>query len=158
MPFRFRQLHRLGLALFFLPQLLSSAVSGQNSLDNRSHPSIYDLHHLAQNSGYIFSGQSYQLAPGSLKAPKSVQTTLLGISSSTDISLVSPFAWIAQGATVDIPLTARLLSNGVPVGGGIVNYQILKGSGSLSSSDATSDLHGFAHTTLHLVALSGDVR
>jgi hypothetical protein len=45
----------------------------------------------------------------------------------------------------------------VPVGGGTVNYQILKGSGSLSSSGATSDLHGFGSTTLHLAALSGDV-
>ena len=42
------------------------------------------------------------LAPASYKTPKSVQATLLGTSSAMDISLVSAFAWIAQGATVDV--------------------------------------------------------
>jgi hypothetical protein len=46
------------------------------------------------------------LAPASYKSPKSVQATLLGTSSAMDISLTSAFAWIAQGATVDIALGA----------------------------------------------------
>jgi len=43
------------------------------------------------------------LAPGSYSNPQSVQTTLLATSSSLDISVPSPFAWIAQGATLDLP-------------------------------------------------------
>ena len=42
------------------------------------------------------------LAPASYQNPKSVQTTLLGTTSSQDISLAPSAAWIAQGATVDL--------------------------------------------------------
>lgn len=58
-----------------------------------------------------------KLAPASYSSPKQVQTTLLGTSSSLDLSLASPYAWIAQGVTVGIPLTARALNNGVPISG-----------------------------------------
>jgi hypothetical protein len=47
------------------------------------------------------------LAPASYSNPRSVQTTLLATSSALDISLPSPFAWIAQGATLDLQLNAR---------------------------------------------------
>ncbi|HEX3352378.1 MAG TPA: IPT/TIG domain-containing protein [Terriglobales bacterium] len=97
------------------------------------------------------------LAPASYKSPKSVQTTLLGVSSALDLSLASPFAWIAQGATVDVALSARLLSNGAPMSG-TVNYQVVKGSGALSSSAASSDSNGFAKSTLHVASLAGDVQ
>jgi hypothetical protein len=87
------------------------------------------------------------LAPASYNTPKSVQTTILGTASSLDISLLSSFAWIAQGATVDIALAARLLSNGLPLAATQVNYQVVKGSGTLSSASSTSDVNGFAGTT-----------
>jgi hypothetical protein len=75
-----------------------------------------------------------------------------------DISLVSPFVWIAQGATVDVALSARLLANGTPVGGSTVNYQVVKGSGTLSSTNAVGDVNGISNTTLHLSAIAGDVQ
>jgi hypothetical protein len=99
-----------------------------------------------------------ELAPGSYKAPKSVQSTLLGVSSPLDISLLSPFAWIAQGATLDVALSARLLNNGASIAGGTVNYQVVKGSATLSAASATTDANGFASSTLHLVAIRGDVQ
>ena len=98
------------------------------------------------------------LAPASYNTPKSVQATILGTTSPLDISLLSSFAWIAQGATVDIALAARLLSNGRPVAATQVNYQVVKGSGTLSSASSTSDVNGFASTTLHLAAIAGDVQ
>jgi IPT/TIG domain-containing protein len=98
------------------------------------------------------------LAPASYNTPKSVQATTLGTTSALDISLLSSFAWIAQGATVDIALAARLLSNGLPVAATQVNYQVVKGSGTLSSASSTSDVSGFAGTTLHLAAMAGDVQ
>ena len=101
---------------------------------------------------------SVLLAPASYKTPKSVQATLFGISSPLDISLSSPFAWIAQGSTVDAALAARLLSNGAPIAGGTVNYQLVKGSGTLSSSSSVSDANGFANSTLHVAGLAGDVQ
>jgi hypothetical protein len=98
------------------------------------------------------------LAPASYTAPKQVQTTLLGISSALDLVLASPYAWIAQGATVGVILTARVLSNGVPLGGKVVNYQLIKGSGTLSASTTTTDNNGYSVTTLTLSALAGDVQ
>jgi hypothetical protein len=101
---------------------------------------------------------SVLLAPASYKTPKSVQATLLGVSSAMDVSLLSPFAWIAQGATVDVALSTRLLSNGAPAGGNTVNYQVVKGAGTLSSASAVGDTNGFANSTLHLAAIAGDVQ
>jgi hypothetical protein len=97
------------------------------------------------------------LAPASYPTPRQVQTTLLGISSPLDIVLLSPFAWIAQGATLDVPLTVRVLSNGTPLAGATVNYQLLKGSGTLSASTTVTDANGYSQTTLHLTTLTGDV-
>ena len=99
-----------------------------------------------------------QLAPASYKNPQLVQTTLLGTSSSSDISLVPAFAWMALGATLDLPLTARVLSRGAPQVGSTVNFQVVKGTGILSASSATTDANGYAHATLHLAALGGDVQ
>jgi hypothetical protein len=101
---------------------------------------------------------SVLLAPASYATPKSVQATILGTTSSQDLSLIPAFAWIAQGATVDIALAARLLSSGVPVPGDTVNYQVAKGSGALGTASATSDVHGIANSTLHLSAIGGDVQ
>jgi hypothetical protein len=82
----------------------------------------------------------------------------LGTSSALDVSLVPEYAWIAQGATVDVPLSARVLSNGVPQAGNTVSFLVVKGSGALSSSSPTTDANGFARTTLYLSALTGDVQ
>jgi hypothetical protein len=98
------------------------------------------------------------LAPASYPAPQQVQTTLLGISSALDLVLASPLAWLAQGATVDVILTARVLSNGVPLAGQIVDYQFMKGSGTLSATTTTTDSNGYSTTTLTLSALAGDVQ
>jgi IPT/TIG domain-containing protein len=97
------------------------------------------------------------LAPASYPAPQQVQTTLLGVSSALDLTLASPFAWIAQGATVNVVLTARVLSNGIPIAGQVVNYQFLKGIGTLSANTTTTDNNGYSLTTLMLPSLAGDV-
>ncbi|MGA9800270.1 MAG: IPT/TIG domain-containing protein [Terriglobales bacterium] len=101
---------------------------------------------------------SVLLAPASYQTPKSVQATILGTTSSLDLSLLSPSAWVEQGATVDITLSARMLSGGEPIRNGTVNYQVVKGSGTLASASAISDVNGFANTTLHLASIAGDVQ
>ncbi|MGA9041879.1 MAG: IPT/TIG domain-containing protein [Terriglobales bacterium] len=101
---------------------------------------------------------SVQLAPASYTPPQQVQATLFGTSSASDLSLLSPHAWIAQGATVNIPLTARVLSNGTPVNGSTVNYKITKGSGTLTSPSATTNSSGYATTTLQLSSFASDVQ
>lgn len=98
-----------------------------------------------------------QLAPASYANPQQVQTTVFGESSALDISLLSAYAWIAQGATLNLPITARVLSNGSALGGKTVNFQVMKGSGAFSSSTAITGSNGFATTNLQLSALAGEV-
>jgi hypothetical protein len=98
------------------------------------------------------------LAPASYTAPQQVQTTLLGVSSALDLVLASPFAWIAQGATVDVVLTARVLSNGIPLAGRTVDYQLIKGSATFSATATSTDNNGYSTTILTLPAIAGDVQ
>ena len=98
-----------------------------------------------------------QLAPASYANPQQVQTTVFGESSALDISLLSAYAWIAQGATLNLPITARVLSNGSALGGKTVNFQVMKGSGAFSSSTAITGSNGFATTNLQLSALAAEV-
>ncbi|HVO81434.1 MAG TPA: IPT/TIG domain-containing protein [Terriglobales bacterium] len=97
------------------------------------------------------------LAPASYDPAKSVQTGLQGTSSALDIALTSPYVWIAQGASLDVPLTARVLSFGSPVQGRTVNYQVVKGAGTLTYTTTTTNASGDSNNTLHLSNMSGDV-
>jgi hypothetical protein len=98
------------------------------------------------------------LAPGSYGGSKKVQATVVGVSSSTDITLSAQYRWLAHGASLDLPLTARVMSNGFAMSGKTVNYQMTRGSGSLQFSSRVSDANGYATTTLHLTSLAGDVQ
>jgi len=98
-----------------------------------------------------------QLAPASYSPAKQIQTTLLGTSSSLDLSLSSPSVWIAQGATLDVPLAAKVLASGAGASGRTVNYSITQGSGTLSSASATSNVSGVATVNLQLANLASEV-
>ena len=65
---------------------------------------------------------------------------------------------MTQGATLDIPFTARLLANGVPQSAQTLNWNIGIGSGTLSAAAVTTDGAGYARSTLHLNRLAGDVQ
>lgn len=65
--------------------------------------------------------------------------------------------WIAQGATLDVPLAAKVLVNGVGVSGRTVNYGITQGAGNLSSLSALSNTSGIATVNLHLANLASEV-
>ncbi|MFI5070454.1 MAG: IPT/TIG domain-containing protein [Terriglobales bacterium] len=138
------------------PAVAFSACSGRLSctvLSDQSGQVATGLTVLTQGAITITA----QLAPASYANPQQVQTTVVGRSTALDISLSSSFAFIAQGATLNLPITARVLSNGSPIGGKAVNYFVMKGSGTLSSSTVNADSNGLATTTLELAALSGDV-
>lgn len=87
------------------------------------------------------------LAPGVYTPPKSVSGTLEATESSSDIGMLTPYLWISQGATVSIPLTARVLSNGLPQNNVPVNFTIVAGSGRLTGATHTSST-GYATVTL----------
>ncbi len=99
-----------------------------------------------------------KLAPASYSNPQQVQTTLLGTSSSLDLVLMTPPLWIAQGATVSFPVAARLLSNGTPVSGTSLSFQITGGTGTLSAASSSTDSNGNASVNLQVSSLAASVR
>ena len=101
-----------------------------------------------------------ELAPASYTPPKTVQTTLDGVSngaSGPDIALAPQQGWIAQNATVTLPLVARALQNGVPLAGQTVNFQVEKGSGAPIPPSAVTGATGYAATSLQLPSVVADV-
>ena len=99
-----------------------------------------------------------QLAPASYNPPQQVQATVFGTSSALDIGLVPQAVWIAQGASLSVPLMARVLSNGSPLTGPTVDFHVLKGSGLLSAVSAAANASGYAATILQVSAIAGDVQ
>jgi hypothetical protein len=99
-----------------------------------------------------------KLAPASYSNPQQVQTTLLGTESALDLVLITPPLWVAQGTTVALPVGARLLSNGVPVSGKTLNYQITGGSGALSAASGVTDANGNVSVNLQISSLAASVR
>lgn len=98
-----------------------------------------------------------ELAPASYNPPQEVQATLFGTSTALDIALAPQTVWLAQNATLSLPLTARVLSNGSPMPGSVVDFLVLKGSALLGNSSLTSDANGNASSTLQISAAAGDV-
>ncbi len=98
------------------------------------------------------------LAPASYTPPKSVQVSINGTTSAKDLTLASPKVWALQGATLDVPFTARLLANGVPQSGQSLTWQVGIGSGTMSPRTVTSDGDGKGRSTLHINAMGGDVQ
>jgi hypothetical protein len=98
------------------------------------------------------------LAPASYSPPSTAQTTIVGSTSATDIALLQGRQSIAQGAVLDVPLTARVLANGAPAAGRTVNFSITAGSATLSAASATTASDGYATTTLRLRPMTNDVQ
>jgi hypothetical protein len=95
-----------------------------------------------------------QLAPASYNPPQQVQAIISGSETTLDIALAPQFAWIAQGATLNLPLTARALASGVPLAGQTINFQVLKGTASPGFASATTDTSGTATSSLRLSSVS----
>jgi hypothetical protein len=88
------------------------------------------------------------LAPGVYSPAQSVGSTLSATSTSSDIGVTTANLWIAQGASLSVPLTARVVSLGAPQSGKQVNFFIDQGSGSLSSTSAVTNSTGYASVNL----------
>jgi IPT/TIG domain len=98
------------------------------------------------------------LAPASYTNPKFVKTTLSSVSSALDIALQAPYRRLAQGASLDLPITTRVLSNGAPIAGRKVDFQVMAGSAGLTSAVVSTDANGYATTTLQVKAITSDVQ
>ncbi len=98
------------------------------------------------------------LAPGVYSPSHSVSATLNATETASDIGVFTPYLYIAQGATVSVPLTARVLSNGAPQNNLTVNFTLVSGSGVLSSATASTSSSGYATTTLTVTQLAAQVQ
>jgi hypothetical protein len=98
------------------------------------------------------------LAPGVYSPAKSVSATLNATESASDIGVVTPYFWIAQGASVSLPLTAQVLSNGTPQNNVTVNFTVVNGSGTLSAASAQTNSSGYAAVTLSVLQFSSLVQ
>ena len=98
------------------------------------------------------------LAPGVYSPPKSVQGSVNGIESSSDIGVVRPYVFPVQGATVSLPVTARVVSNGTPKSNTTVNFTIVSGAGTLSAASAQTDSNGYATVNLSVTQISSLVQ
>ncbi len=97
------------------------------------------------------------LAPGVYSPAKSVGATLNATEASSDIGMTTPYLYVSHGATLSVPVTARVLSSGAPRSGAQVNFTIENGSGSLSAASAQTNSSGYATVTLSLTAFSSPV-
>ena len=98
------------------------------------------------------------LAPGVYNPAQSVSGTLSATSSSSDIGVITPYLWVASGATMSVPITARVLSAGTPQSGVTVNFRVAQGTGSLSSSTAVTNATGYASVSLTLTNFTANVQ
>ena len=94
------------------------------------------------------------LAPGVYSPAKSVSATLSATQSSADIGVSTPYIYVSQGATVGVPVTARVLSNGTAQGSTQVNFTIASGTETLSAGSAVTNGSGYATVTLSLTNLN----
>ncbi len=98
------------------------------------------------------------LAPESYPSPQSQQPVVVGTSTSLDLAALTPTYWIAQGATIAVPLTVEALDLGVPLTNVTVNFAISKGTASLSAASATTNSSGLATITASLTNLISNVQ
>jgi len=102
-----------------------------------------------------------QLAPASYPNPQQVQLQMQSTETSLDISLFPQRAWVAQGATVNVNLTARVLSNGKGLSGQTVNFcQLTPGKGCLPGSwsvTVMTDTNGYAQAALPISNMTSEV-
>jgi len=98
------------------------------------------------------------LAPASYNPPQAKQATVMATKSALDIGALAPTKWIGEGATLDVPLTVRVLSQGAPQVGVTVDFRLSKGTATLSAATGTTDSSGYASTSAHLSNHSADVQ
>lgn len=90
------------------------------------------------------------LAPAAYSPPQSVSAPLTATSTSLDLGVTTPYLWIASGASLTVPLTARVVDLGNPLAGATVTFRVAQGTGSLSAASAVTNSSGYASVNLTL--------
>ena len=93
-----------------------------------------------------------------LASGRGTQTTLTARTDSRSISLSPMRLYAIEAMTLDVPLTARVLTNtGAAVSGLTLNFTVSAGTGTTNPVSVTTDANGYARSTLHVDSLSGEV-
>jgi hypothetical protein len=98
------------------------------------------------------------LAPGAYASSKSVSATVVGTSAPLDIGITQTYSWVAAGATVALPVTARVMDGTAPISGDTVNFTVAIGTGALSAPSAVTNSGGYASVMLTLTSLAAQVQ
>ncbi len=98
------------------------------------------------------------LAPASYSPPRSQSASVVGTSSTLDLAAVTPTRWIAQGATLAVPLTVETLDLGSPKAGVTINFALTAGTAKLSASSAVTDGSGLATISAQLTNQNSTVQ
>ena len=99
---------------------------------------------------------SATLAPAAYGSSKSVSTTLYAIESASDIGVLTPRLWVAQGSSASLPLTARVLSNGTARNNVGVDFTVVGGSGKPQRVQRAKQLQRIRHRDPDRDAAYGD--
>jgi len=113
---------------------------------------------LVDSDGHWAEPHHHRSCPAVFSPPQSQQATVLATSTALDLAAVTPQRWIAQGATISIPLTVQALDLGAPLANVTVNFTLIQGTASLSAASATTNASGFATVTANLANLAENVR
>jgi len=98
------------------------------------------------------------LAPAVYTPAQSVTATMTATSLPSQIGVTTPYLWIAQGASLSLPLTALVVDMGTPQSDVTVNFFIAQGSASLSAASAVTNINGNASVTLTLTNFTASVQ
>jgi hypothetical protein len=98
------------------------------------------------------------LAPASYSLAQTQQATVLGTSTSLDLVAVTPTSWIAQNATIAVPLTVEALNLGAAKPNVPITFTITQGAAALSAPTATTNTSGIATVTAQLTNLTTNVQ
>jgi hypothetical protein len=97
------------------------------------------------------------LAPTVYSPAQTQQASVVGTSTALDLAAVTPTLWIAQGATIGVPLTVEALDLGAPLANVTVNFVVVEGTAALSAASAATSGSGFSKVTASLTNLGGAV-
>ena len=94
----------------------------------------------------------------SLSGGASVMNSVTGIASSLAVVATPPKLFIGRNSAAAVPLLVRVVGSGIPLGGRVVEYDVMLGSATLSEATVTTDAAGEATTVLTIPNMSSEIR
>ncbi|MGH9523216.1 MAG: IPT/TIG domain-containing protein [Terriglobales bacterium] len=94
----------------------------------------------------------------SLSGGANVSATVSGISAPLSVAAAPPKMFLARDSSASVPLLVRVVGNGTPLSGRLVEYSVMLGTATLSAGTATTDTNGESTTTLNIAKMASEVR